>query len=124
MKKKLLLTLLLLISASAYADTANISWEAPIAREDDSDLLPSEIGGYRIYLNKTDPIDIPATVSTYTMAIVGEKVLNMTTIDTAGRESAFSPDITLNGKSNPSAPDVTVTITIEINTNTTAGDIR
>ena len=83
-----------------------VSWVSPSEREDNSPISLAEIAGYRIYYgssqgdypnqidindaydNDVDTADLNLPAGTY-YAVV-------TTIDTDGRESAFSEEVTLN----------------------------
>ena len=75
-----------------------LSWTAPVARSDGSPLLPSEIGGFRIYFGKkpgTYPtkinvVDGTAQSVTVTNVAPGTYYLVMTTYDLKGRESSYS----------------------------------
>ena len=76
-----------------------IAWTAPVARADGSPLSLAEIGGYRIYYgnrqgdypNRVDVNDSAAVESTLNGLAEGTYYIVVTTYDTAGRESAFSP---------------------------------
>ena len=115
---KKLLPIILLASFSVLADTANITWTAPTERENNVLLPQSEIASYNLYLNKVLIVKgIPTIASTYTVEITGDSVLNMTTVDTDGRESVPSPDLFISGKGLPGYPTVEVTVTIKVNTN-------
>ncbi|PCI06633.1 MAG: hypothetical protein COB77_06420 [Gammaproteobacteria bacterium] len=83
--------------------SATLSWTAPVAREDGSAISMAEIAGFRIYygiaqggyqqyievndvyLDEYALVDMNLTSGTYYIA--------MTTIDTDGRESAFSDEV-------------------------------
>jgi len=111
--KKLLTTTVLLASFSVLADTANISWTPPTERTDGTPLPQSEIAGYYLYVDKIQSPTLITDTST-SLSFTGTKIINLTTIDTEGRESQYSPDISISGKALPNYPDVTITITIEI----------
>jgi len=120
--KNLLAVLLLTLSANAYADTADIIWNEPTTRTDGSELLLTEIAGYKLYINSVpykDPLTNVILIknTSKTITFIGENIINLTTIDIDGRESPFSPDIVISGKSSPNYPDVTITITIELSDN-------
>ena len=85
--------------------TANItlSWVAPAAREDNSALPLSAIAGYKIYYgttpgqypNSTTVNDGSATGYTLNNLSSATYYLVVTTIDTSGRESQYSTEITI-----------------------------
>jgi hypothetical protein len=76
-----------------------IAWTAPVARADGSPLSLADIGGYRIYYgssegdypNRIDVNDGTAVESTLNGLAAGTYYIVVTTYDTAGRESEFSP---------------------------------
>jgi len=79
-----------------------LSWDVPAERADGSTLEPTDIGGYRIYygiesgvyLGKIDITDAGATQLQVSGVPSGKYFAVMTTIDTNGRESAYSsPEI-------------------------------
>jgi len=85
--------------------TANItlSWVAPVAREDNSPLSLSAIAGYKIYYGTT-PGKYPNSASINDGSATGYVFNNLTsatyyfvvtTIDTDGRESQYSTEITI-----------------------------
>ena len=85
--------------------TANItlSWVAPVAREDNSALSLSAIAGYKIYYGTT-PGQYPNSVTINNGSATGYTLNNLssatyylvvTTIDTSGRESQYSTEITI-----------------------------
>lgn len=83
-----------------------VTWVAPSEREDNTPISPAEIAGYRVYYgnsqgdypnrieigdaydNDVDTNDLNLPAGTYYAVI--------TTLDTDGRESAFSDEVTLN----------------------------
>ena len=79
----------------------NLSWVAPAEREDNTPLSLSEIAGYKIYYgtiqgqypNSIDIKDGIAEGYTFTDLPVGTYYIVVTTRDTEGRESQFSPEI-------------------------------
>jgi fibronectin type 3 domain-containing protein len=78
-----------------------VSWIAPVEREDGTPISMSEIAGYRVYYGKsqgdyTRQVDIKkSSVMSATLSnlVAGIYYLVVTTIDDAGRESAFSQEI-------------------------------
>ena len=80
-----------------------LSWVAPAEREDNSGILLSEIAGYKIYYGATqgqysnsDTInDGTATGYTFTGLPAGSYYFVVTTIDTEGRESQYSPEVVI-----------------------------
>ncbi len=102
----------LLFQQVAFAVTAELTWTPPTTREDGSPLLPSEIGGYRVYYG-TAPGDYmyefpftpaPAVGTTTVDFSPGTYYLVVTTVDTAGRESRFSLERTLTFSASSSPP--------------------
>lgn len=79
--------------------TGTVNWTAPVAREDGNPLSLSDISGYRVYygtipgdyINRIDVNDSIAQEATVT-AIQGLYYYVVTCIDTAGRESLYSPE--------------------------------
>ncbi len=88
--------------SSTVADI-NLSWAAPSAREDNSSISLSEIAGYHVYYGKTqgqysNNISInDGTTTGYTLANLptGTYYFVLTTLDTEGRESQFSPEVVI-----------------------------
>ncbi len=85
--------------------TANItlSWVAPVAREDNSALSLSAIASYKIYYGTT-PGQYPNSTTVNNGSATGYTLNNLssatyylvvTTIDTSGRESQYSTEITI-----------------------------
>ena len=87
---------------STVAD-AKLSWAAPAEREDNSSILLSEISGYQVfygtvqgqYTSSVTINDATATSYTLTNLPTGTYYLVMTTLDTEGRESQFSPEVVI-----------------------------
>lgn len=81
----------------------NLSWIAPAEREDESSIALSEIAGYRVlYGNSHDQYtssiminDSTAVGYTFSRLPGGTYYFVVTTIDTEGRESRFSPEVTV-----------------------------
>ncbi len=79
----------------------SLSWIAPAEREDNTALLLSEIASYKIYYSSTQgqytnsvPVnDSTATGHTFTNFSSGTYYFVITTIDTDGRESKYSPEV-------------------------------
>ena len=88
-------------STPVVTGSATLSWTAPVARADGSPLSLADIEGYRIYYgtsagnypNSVDINDGTAEQLTLRDLPVGTYHLVMTTYDTAGRESVFSPEV-------------------------------
>ncbi len=88
-------------SGSGTLKNLTISWTAPSARADGTPLPLSEIAGYRIYFG-TSRYNYGTTVAIDDGSMVQGTINNlnagttyyfvMTTIDTEGRESSFSPE--------------------------------
>lgn len=86
-------------TATNTIGTGTVNWTAPAAREDGNPLSLSDINGYRVYygsasgdyINSIDVNDSTAQEATVT-AIQGLYYYVVTCIDTAGRESLYSPE--------------------------------
>lgn len=80
-----------------------LTWTAPSEREDGTALSLSEIAGYRIYYgveagnyqNEIDINDITADQTQVADLASGTYHVVMTTIDTDGRESSYSPEVVI-----------------------------
>ena len=80
----------------------SLKWTAPATRADGSPISLSQIDGYRIYYgdkkgkypNKVKLNNSTATSATVTKVATGTYYVVMTTVDSAGRESAQSAAIT------------------------------
>ncbi|MGD8804023.1 MAG: fibronectin type III domain-containing protein [Gammaproteobacteria bacterium] len=99
-----LLTFLLSLMLNGCGEggaTADLSWVAPTERVDGSALSLSDIAGYRIYYghesgvyhNQIDVNDHTATQAQLPGLPSGKYFIALTTIDTDGRESAFSQEV-------------------------------
>ena len=92
-------------SANETNTTANInlSWVAPAEREDNTPISLSEIAGYKIYYgstlgqysNSVTINDGSATGHTFQNFTAETYYFVVTTLDTEGRESQFSTEITI-----------------------------
>ena len=79
----------------------SLSWVAPAEREDNTALSLSEIASYKIYYGSTQGQytnsvainDSTATGHTFTNFSSGTYYFVITTIDTDGRESKYSPEV-------------------------------
>lgn len=101
MGKRLLALLLALVVGTTSAGQFPLSWTAPVARADGSPMSLSDIDGYKAHLGTTpgtytEVVDI--TDGTATSATIGTTLdavyyVAMTTYDTAGLESALSPEL-------------------------------
>jgi len=90
---------------TVVSEAITFSWTAPVAREDESPIAMSEIAGYRVYYgtetgNYSQSIQVN---DAYTDAITLDEIntagtyyIVITTIDTDGRESAYSEEVVLN----------------------------
>ena len=82
-------------------DGGLLNWTAPSEREDGTALALSEISGYRIYYGavtgvyqeQIDVNDLTATQAELTGVPPGTYYVVVTTIDTDGRESAYSSEV-------------------------------
>jgi hypothetical protein len=88
-------------NSRAYADI-NLSWVAPAEREDNSSMSLSEVAGYQVFYGMaqgqySNSIVInDGTAVGYTLSLpAGTYYFVVTTIDTEGRESQFSPEVTI-----------------------------
>lgn len=91
---KLLMPLLLLSSLS-FAEDIHVTYEAPVAREDGSELLSSDIQHYTLYescdgAEKTYNIDANAEDYTLSDHSPGQCSFTLTVTDTDNQESAHS----------------------------------
>jgi hypothetical protein len=81
--------------------TLDLAWTAPVTRADGSPISLSEIGGYRIhygmtagaYTNTVNVNDGSLQATTLGGMTPGTYHLVMTTIDTNGLASAYSPEL-------------------------------
>ena len=74
-----------------------LSWTPPTEREDNTQLPASEIQGYKLYINDQPTFTIPGDRTSWDMTGVSNGVrLKLTTIDTDGRESVLSNEVTVN----------------------------
>lgn len=95
--KKLLVIFLLMISYIAYSGFGNLSWVAPTEREDGTQLAASEIAGYKVYIDG-NPYNqgVLFTGSGAQLELApGNYAGNVTTVDTAGRQSVFSNTVNI-----------------------------
>lgn len=85
---------------TATADI-NLSWVAPAEREDNSSISLSEIAGYQVFYGKSQGQysnsviinDGSAAGYTFTDMPSGTYYIAVTTIDSEGRESQYSPEL-------------------------------
>jgi fibronectin type 3 domain-containing protein len=90
-------------TSTVSPSSVTIAWTAPVARADGSPLSLAEIAGYRIYYGTSEgdyPDRIDVSDSTAVEAVIsdlsaGSYYFVVTTYDTAGRESGFSPVVTV-----------------------------
>lgn len=89
-------------NSNTFADI-NLSWVAPAEREDNSPMSLSEIAGYQIlfgqsqgqYSSSITINDGTAVGYTLTDLPTGTYYFVVATIDTEGRESQYSPEVTV-----------------------------
>ena len=88
--------ILFLLSFPAFAGSIQLSWVAPVEREDNSPLSLSEIESYKIYYNTDGSTAYPnmisvtdPTATTYTMDLP-PATYNIVMTVLAGSESVFS----------------------------------
>lgn len=99
--KIILLFFVLVFPAIISAGSITLTWEAPVLREDNTALSPSDIAGYTIYHGTTvgdyttsiSINDPTATGYTITSLDGGTYYFVVTTRDTDGRESMYSPEV-------------------------------
>ena len=100
--KKFLLLLLLLASFNVSALTVDLDWVPPDLREDNTPITEAEIAGYKIYYTDTVSGDYINSVfvaggSTRShrlqMSGATQYFIVVTTIDTDGRESQYSQEV-------------------------------
>ena len=84
-----LLLILLLIPQLAFAELqAIVTWEPPIAYEDESILDPNDIEGYRVFANDVELNQSPT--NEYTHSITDDYLtIGLITVMKDGRESAM-----------------------------------
>lgn len=90
-------------STTEVVNNQALSWVAPAEREDNSALSLSAIAGYKVYYgttqgqypNSVTVNDGTATGYTFNDLPVGTYYLVVTTIDTEGRESLYSSEVTI-----------------------------
>ena len=111
--------ILLLLSFNTFADTATFTFVPPTAREDSSPLLPADIGGYNVFVNGVKSVTSPLlpTATGFTLDLQsGVHTVEVTTLDTDGRESVPSAPTDANIPFLPNAPaSLNVIITITVN---------
>ena len=93
-------------ATTATSSNARIfSWIAPVAREDESPISMAEIAGYRIYYGTesgsyAQSIEVndayADAITLENLNTAGTYYVVVTTIDTDGRESAYSTEIVIN----------------------------
>ncbi len=90
-----------IIGTDEILASVSLSWVAPAEREDTTALSLSEIAGYKIYYSTTQGQysssvtinDSTAVGYTFTNFSSGTYYFVVTTIDTTGRESTYSPEV-------------------------------
>ncbi len=92
-------------NTTTVSEAKTFSWAAPAAREDESPIAMSEIAGYRIYFgtetgNYTQSIEVNDayidTIKLDELNAAATYYIVVTTVDTEGRESAYSTESVLN----------------------------
>ena len=104
----MLLVVFQLFACSSGSETSGrqaaiLSWIAPSEREDGTPIALSEIAGYRIYYGPTsgeypyhfEITDSSAVQTELQNLLPGHYVFVITTLDTDGRESAYSDEISV-----------------------------
>lgn len=93
--------------AAVVNSTMDVTWDPPTQRVDGSNLPPSEIREYNIYVNASyhSTVDGQETTAGVVVNGAGNYCINVTTVDQDGRESVFSNEkcITIE-VTNPKAP--------------------
>jgi hypothetical protein len=90
-------------AVSQNLGSVTVNWTPPATRTNGDPLLLSEISGYRVYYGN-QPGDYPNRVdvndgTAQQVTVQGERgfyYFVVTTVDSAGRESAFSPEFATN----------------------------
>lgn len=124
---RLILLIFALMSTSVFADDDVYgTFTPPATKVDGSELLASDIAGFNIYVDGV-VLDSAGGLSGYTLppnatsftfnTMPGNHVLTMTTIDTDGRESTMSNELTIVAVSPPSAPVLNSAVVVIININ-------
>ena len=93
-----------IVGADDTTAQATLSWVPPVERQDNTPISLAEIAGYRIYYGSTqgqypvhvDVADGNTTGYTFTGFSRGTYYFVITTYDTNGRESTYSPEVVLN----------------------------
>ena len=87
-------------STQGSSNNLGISWTAPSEREDVTPISLSEIAGYRVYYGTETgvyqnqlAVDGSVTLATISGLSSGTYYVAVTTIDTEGRESAYSQEV-------------------------------
>jgi len=119
--------LLLSLSFGALADSITVTFDPPIMREDGTSVTLSEIGGFNVFLDRilvpsskiippgTSKYSLQSTETSFTIDVApGTHVINMTAVDTDGRESVFSKDVIVKAKSPLNSPTVSVTVIVNV----------
>jgi hypothetical protein len=91
----------LVSTGTPQSSTLSLNWVAPVTRTDGSPISLAEIEGYKVYIgtstgNYTDIVNISdgsQTSVTITGILNGTYYVAMTTYDTGGLESGYSPEI-------------------------------
>ncbi len=80
----------------------NLSWVAPVQREDNNPITPYEIASYKIYYGTTKgsytkSIYVDGSIDSYTVRDIAEGTyyFALTTTDIDGRESKYSSEVTI-----------------------------
>ena len=110
--------LLLLLSFSAFADTATFTFTPPTEREDSTVLQPAEIGGYNVFVNgvKSDISPLLPVVEGFTLSLPsGEHTVEITTVDTDSREGEKSAPVKVLVFSDPKPAVINCELTADFN---------
>jgi len=89
------------VSETLETGSFTLSWTAPVARSDGTPISLADIAGFRIYYSSlsgrypksVEVADGSATSITTSDIPVGTQYIVMTTYDTGGRESGYSPEL-------------------------------
>ena len=99
----------------AVADTVSLTWQPPATRTDGTAITAEEIAGYhlmvdgKLIMENTVLGDVPVLLSDGTNTLSyetdpGEICMTLSTVDTEGRESAFTPEKCKTAKGPPGQP--------------------
>ena len=109
-----LFVLVMAFASMASADTANISFTAPTEREDNTPLAPEEIGGFNVFNEQGELVkQLPGDARSWTEPTTSAPQSRfVTTVDTDGRESVYSQQVTIPAGISDPKPVTGLTVTV------------